>query len=136
MNKWFNKFATSVASVTGRSYTFVAAILLIAVWAFCGPLMGFSDTWQLLINTTTTLVTFLMVFIIQNGQNRAANAQQIKLDFILEVLGVDDDDIRQLETLDDKRLDKILEDVQKGKRREVANATKPKRRKANARSSH
>lgn len=117
MNKWFNKFATKISAITGRSYTFILAICVIVLWASSGPLLGFSDTWQLIINTTTTLITFLMVFIIQNSQNRTANAQQIKLDFILELLGVDDEDVRKLETLDDKQLDKILEEVQSGKRK-------------------
>lgn len=77
--------------------------------------MGFSDTWQLLINTLTTLVTFLMVFVIQNGQNRATNAMQIKLDFILEILGVDNEATRKLETMSDKELDKLLIEVQEGR---------------------
>jgi len=77
--------------------------------------MRFSDTWQLLINTLTTLITFLMVFVIQNGQNRSDYSSQIKLDLILQMLGVNDEDVRRLEELDDKQLEKILEAVREGK---------------------
>lgn len=124
MNKWFNNFATKAANITGRSYTFVAAILILVIWAIGGPIMQFSDTWQLMINTFTTLVTFLMVFIIQNSTNRAANAQQIKLDFILEILGVDDEDVRELENMDDKQLEEVLEAVQKNRDRAKDHATR------------
>lgn len=115
MNNWFNNFATQTANITGRSYVFVISVLLVLIWALTGPIFNFSDTWQLIINTATTVITYLMVFVIQNSQNRSSNATQIKLDFILEILGVDDDDVRKLETLDDKRLEKILDDVQRNK---------------------
>lgn len=104
-----------MAVLTGRSYAFVLAIILLAGWALLGPSMHFSDTWQLFINTITTLVTFLMVFIIQNAANRSDFSTQIKLDIILQMLGVDDEDVRELENLDDKRLEEIIRDVQAGK---------------------
>jgi len=79
----FNRFATRVAGRAGNSSTFGLAVLVIAGWAVTGPLFGFSDTWQLVINTSTTIVTFLMVFLIQNTQNRDSAATQMKLDEII-----------------------------------------------------
>jgi low affinity Fe/Cu permease len=79
----FNRFATNVARRSGNSSTFGLAVLVIAAWAVTGPLFGYSDTWQLVINTSTTIVTFLMVFLIQNTQNRDSMAVQIKLDEII-----------------------------------------------------
>ena len=79
----FIKIANTAASLAGRSYTFIAAVLIILIWAATGPIFGFSDTWQLVINTGTTIVTFLMVFLIQNTQNRDSRAMQLKLDEII-----------------------------------------------------
>ena len=81
----FNRFATRVARRAGNSSTFGLAVLLIAAWALTGPLFHFSDTWQLVINTSTTIVTFLMVFLIQHTQNRDSIATQMKLDEIIRV---------------------------------------------------
>jgi low affinity Fe/Cu permease len=81
----FNRFAARVAGRAGNSSTFGLAVLVIAGWAVTGPLFGFSDTWQLVINTSTTIVTFLMVFLIQNTQNRDSAAIQMKLDEIIRV---------------------------------------------------
>ncbi|MFH6784629.1 MULTISPECIES: low affinity iron permease family protein [Methylobacterium] len=79
----FSEFAASVARAAGRPVTFAASLLLIAVWALTGPLFHYSDTWQLIINTGTTIVTFLMVFLIQNTQNRDGAAIQAKLDELI-----------------------------------------------------
>jgi low affinity Fe/Cu permease len=79
----FHRFAARVAGRAGNSSTFGLAVLVIAGWAVTGPLFGFSDTWQLVINTSTTIVTFLMVFLIQNTQNRDSAATQMKLDEII-----------------------------------------------------
>jgi low affinity Fe/Cu permease len=81
----FNRFAGRVAVRAGNSSTFGLAVLVIAGWAVTGPLFSFSDTWQLVINTSTTIVTFLMVFLIQNTQNRDSAATQMKLDEIIRV---------------------------------------------------
>src|SRR5918912_1172136 len=86
MTKWFTGFASHMATVAGHYQTFLGAILVIVVWAVSGPFFGFSDTWQLVINTFTTLVTFVMVFVIQNSQNRDGRAIQVKLDEILHVM--------------------------------------------------
>ena len=79
----FHRFEARVASRAGNSWTFGVAVLVILGWAVTGPLFGFSDTWQLVINTSTTIVTFLMVFLIQNTQNRDSTATQMKLDEII-----------------------------------------------------
>lgn len=111
MNKVFNKFADKVATIAGRSYAFASALSLIVLWALSGPFLKFSDTWQLIINTLTTLITFLMVFIIQNSQNKANALIQIKLDLIMRVLDVDEKYIKNVERLTDRELEKLLEDV-------------------------
>ena len=80
MSKWFAKFATGASDVLGRAWVFLVAVLVIVAWAVSGPLFDFSETWQLVINTGTTIVTFLMVFLIQNTQNRDTAAIQLKLE--------------------------------------------------------
>src|SRR5437764_14115701 len=83
VNKMFGDIARVISREVGRAWVFVVAVLSIVIWAFTGPLFGFSDTWQLVINTGTTIVTFLMVFLIQNAQNRDSAAIQAKLDEII-----------------------------------------------------
>ena len=80
---FFSKFATMVAELSGKPATFVLAVGLVLVWAVSGPFFGFSETWQLVINTSTTIVTFLMVFVLQNSQNRDGKALQAKLDELI-----------------------------------------------------
>src|SRR3989454_4752799 len=82
---WFTHFAKWTAKAAGRPLTFTIAVLVIAVWAITGPLFGFSDTWQLIINTATTVITFLMVFLIQSTQNRDSEAIQVKLDELIRL---------------------------------------------------
>ena len=79
----FTRFAKFTARTTGRPATFLVALLIVVIWALTGPLFGFSDTWQLVVNTSTTIVTFLMVFLIQNTQNRDTAAIQLKLDELI-----------------------------------------------------
>jgi low affinity Fe/Cu permease len=85
MKRVFADIATAIDQLSGRPLTFVFALMLIGVWALTGPLFSFSDTWQLIINTSTTIVTFLMVFVIQNTQNRDGAAIQAKLDELIRV---------------------------------------------------
>jgi low affinity Fe/Cu permease len=80
---WFSKFANATARTAGHPFAFSIAVAIVLVWAVTGPLFHFSDTWQLVINTGTTIVTFLMVFLIQNSQNRDSIAMQLKLDEII-----------------------------------------------------
>jgi low affinity Fe/Cu permease len=85
MEKIFTKIANTVAHAAGKPITFITCCAIIVVWALSGPLLGFSDTWQLIINTGTTIITFLMVFLIQNTQNRDGAALQAKLDELIRV---------------------------------------------------
>src|ERR671912_289085 len=86
MRKFFTKAATGVAKAVGSPWAFITALTIVVVWAISGPIFGFTDTWQLVINTGTTIVTFLMVFLIQNTQNRDQMAVQLKLDELLVAL--------------------------------------------------
>ena len=83
---WFAVFARSIERVTGNPVTFVTAVTLIVIWGLLGPVFQFSDTWQLVVNTGTTIVTFLMVFLIQNSQNRDTGAIQTKLDELIRAI--------------------------------------------------
>jgi low affinity Fe/Cu permease len=83
MSKFFSKFATHISDLSGRPGTFVVAITLVIGWAVLGPFFGYSETWQLVINTSTTIITFLMVFVLQNSQNRDGKALQAKLDELI-----------------------------------------------------
>jgi len=85
VEKLFTRVANTVAHMTGKPVTFIACCCIILIWALSGPLLGFSDTWQLIINTGTTIVTFLMVFLIQNTQNRDAAAIHAKLDELIRI---------------------------------------------------
>jgi low affinity Fe/Cu permease len=86
MRKFFNLFATKTSTAAGQPLTFIIALLVVIVWGVTGPLFHYSDTWQLVINTGTTIVTFLMVFLIQNSQNRDGAAMQAKLDELLRAV--------------------------------------------------
>lgn len=106
---WFTRMAMAVSKAAGEPYTFVIAIGVVIVWAISGPIFGFGDTWQLVINTGTTIITFLMVFLIQNSQNRDTEALQIKLDELINTLRGTNESLLDLEQLDEKELDEIRE---------------------------
>ncbi len=103
----FTRFAKWTSRATGHPTAFVAAMLIIVVWAVTGPLFGFSDTWQLVINTGTTIVTFLMVFLIQNTQNRDSEAMQLKLDELIRAINGAHNAMLDLEDLTEKDLNRI-----------------------------
>jgi low affinity Fe/Cu permease len=111
MSKMFTAFANAVSRVVGRPYTFILCVAFVLAWAISGPLFGFSDTWQLVINTSTTIVTFLMVFLIQNTQNRDNAAIQAKLDELIRVSKGSNRFIG-IEHLTDEELEKILEECE------------------------
>lgn len=104
----FNKFSTAVAEFAGRPVTFVLALGGIVVWGLTGPLFGFSETWQLVVNTGTTIVTFLMVFVLQNSQNRDSKAVQAKLDELILTSAAENEYIG-IEELDERELKRITE---------------------------
>lgn len=103
----FTRFARITAAGAGRPITFISAASIVILWALSGPIFGFSDTWQLVINTSTTIITFLMVFLIQNTQNRDTEALQIKLDEIIRSIKGARNEVLDLEEMDEKELDEI-----------------------------
>jgi low affinity Fe/Cu permease len=107
MNELFRKFAQSTSKVVGSSWSFILAVLIILVWAMTGPVFHYSDTWQLVINTGTTIITFLMVFLIQNTQNRDAKAIHLKLDELLRGVKGARTDLVDLEALSDEELERL-----------------------------
>ncbi|HST12734.1 MAG TPA: low affinity iron permease family protein [Terriglobales bacterium] len=103
----FQRFASETSYVVGSKWAFLGAILIIVAWAASGPLFRYSDTWQLVINTATTVVTFLMVFVIQNTQNRDARAIHLKLDEIIRAIDVARNDMIDIERLSDRELEML-----------------------------
>jgi low affinity Fe/Cu permease len=107
MRRFFNVCATKTSTAAGQPLTFVIAVLVIVVWAISGPMFGYSDTWQLVINTGTTIVTFLMVFLIQNSQNRDAAAMQAKLDELLRAVDKAREQFIGIEHLTDEQIELV-----------------------------
>jgi low affinity Fe/Cu permease len=114
----FARFAAAASQLTGTYWAFLIAAAIIIVWAISGPIFGFSDTWQLVINTGTTIVTFLMVFLIQNSQNRESRATQLKLDEIIRAIqnasdrlidieGASEEDLERLQAVFRRRAEKV-----------------------------
>ncbi|MBU3969678.1 MAG: low affinity iron permease family protein [Alphaproteobacteria bacterium] len=112
MEKLFIKFATATAKVAGKPWTFIACLAIVLVWALSGPVFKFSETWQLVINTGTTIITFLMVFLIQNTQNRDGAALHAKLDELIHAVSRADERFVGIEHLTEKDLDTILSQVE------------------------
>lgn len=115
MDRFFTFCAARIATASGQPITFIVAFGVVLVWAVTGPLFGWSDTWQLVINTGTTIVTFLMVFLIQNSQNRDAAAMQAKLDEMLRALDKAREQFIGIEHLTDRQ----IEDIRAALEREI-----------------
>jgi low affinity Fe/Cu permease len=144
LDQLFAKFANATARVTGSPAAFLLCVLLVLVWAISGPFFGFSETWQLVINTGTTIITFLMVFLIQNTQNRDGSAVQTKLDELIrssdaddEFMGIEeltDAELRQLHerctaeaAATDRKLKKAKAELEARKNRKSGSATPARR---------
>jgi low affinity Fe/Cu permease len=138
MHELFRAFAQKASQAVGSAWAFMLAVAIVLVWGITGPLYGFSDTWQLVINTGTTIVTFLIVFLIQNTQNRDAKALHLKLDELIRAGGRARNELVELETLSDDELDRLQKEFhglhtgfeQKAKRvsQEVGRRKKAKKR--------
>ena len=127
---WFTRFTKWTAHASGRPVAFTIAAAVIIVWAFSGPYFQFSDTWQLVINTGTTIVTFLMVFLIQSTQNRDSEALQVKLDELIRAVGHARNELLDLEELEEQDLDEMKQTfVEMAKR---ARGERQQRRKSSA----
>jgi len=112
MDRFFTHIAAKIATAVGQPLAFVIAFLAIVVWGISGPMFAFSDTWQLIVNTSTTIITFLMVFLIQNAQNRDAAAMQAKLDEIIRAIEPARNGYIGIEHLTEKELEKIRLDIE------------------------
>jgi low affinity Fe/Cu permease len=113
MNEWFRKFASRMAEMVGSPWAFILAVLLIIAWAAAGPYFGWSDSHSLFVNTITTIITFLMVFLIQNTQNRDAKAIHLKLDELIHGVKGARNSLLDLEDLSDEELKKLQEQFQR-----------------------
>ena len=123
MRKFFNWFATRTSTAAGQPLTFIIALSVILVWAVTGPIFHFSDTWQLIINTGTTIITFLMVFLIQNSQNRDGAAMQAKLDELLRAVDKARETFIGIEHLTDDQLE-LLRAALERKAKEISASKK------------
>ncbi len=115
----FTRIATKIATASGQPLTFLLAFGIIVVWAVSGPLFGFSDTWQLVINTGTTIVTFLMVFLIQNSQNRDSAAMQAKLDELLRAVENARSQFIGIEHLNDRQIEMVRSALERHAKKEA-----------------
>lgn len=123
----FRVFARNSSAILGSAWAFTIAILVIIIWAVTGPAFNFSNTWQLIINTGTTIVTFLMVFLIQNTQNRDAKAVHLKLDEIIRAIKGARNELVDLEELSDDELKKLEEQFQRLRKKAEHNGTQSRK---------
>jgi low affinity Fe/Cu permease len=121
----FHKIASTASRGVGRPWAFIAAFAVVLAWAVSGPIFGFSDTWQLVINTGTTIITFLMVFLIQNTQNRDGHAIQLKLDELIRASKQARNRLMVLEELDDRELDELQHEFDRIAREKIEAKSDP-----------
>ena len=107
MNELFRKFSQKTSKLVGSSWAFILSVLIVVIWAATGPIFHYSDTWQLVINTATTIITFLMVFLIQNTQNRDAKAIHLKLDELIKGVSGARTGLINIQELSDKDLERL-----------------------------
>jgi low affinity Fe/Cu permease len=113
MRDLFHRFAHRTAEIVGKPWAFAVAVGIVLLWALTGPVFGFSDTWQLVINTGTTIVTFLIVFLIQNTQNRDSMAVHLKLDELIHAIRRARDRLVDLEELNEEELQELQEEFRR-----------------------
>jgi low affinity Fe/Cu permease len=123
----FRVFAQRCSGMLGSAWAFSAAVLVILLWLVTGPIFHFSDTWQLIINTATTVVTFLMVFLIQNTQNRDAKAMHLKLDELIRAIKGARNELVDIEDLSDEELKKLEEQFRRMRKRAESDDASPSR---------
>ena len=134
MGEIFHKFATSISEIVGTPWAFLTALLLVILWVAAGPVFQYSDSWQLVINTSTTIITFLMVFIIQSSQNRDTKAIHIKLDELLRAVHGARTGLINIENLSDEDLLQLQQEFERlgnggsEPRKKVPRKTAPKKR--------
>jgi low affinity Fe/Cu permease len=120
MKELFRRFAQTTSKIVGSPWAFILAVVIIVIWATSGPLFHYSDTWQLVINTGTTIITFLMVFLIQNTQNRDAKAIHLKLDELIRGVKGARTHLVDLENLSDEELDRLQEQFERVRNAEAS----------------
>jgi low affinity Fe/Cu permease len=126
LDRLFTWIASRIAAFAGQPVAFVSALLLIVLWGATGPLFHYSDTWQLVVNTATTIVTFLMVFLIQNSQNRDAAAMQAKLDELLRAVDKARTQFVGIEHLTDREIERLRSELERDCAKEGRQASAPK----------
>jgi low affinity Fe/Cu permease len=119
MNEWFRNFSVNAANVLGSSWMFLTNVILIGIWLAAGPFLNYSDSWQLLVNTGTTVLTYLAVFLIQNTQNRDAKAIHLKLDELIKGVDGARTHLVNLESLTDEELDNLQSEFEKLRKKNV-----------------
>ena len=134
MDRFFTRISSAISAAAGQPLAFLTALGVIAVWAVTGPIFDYSNTWQLIINTGTTIITFLMVFLIQNSQNRDGGAIQAKLDELLRAVGDARNQFIGIEHLSDRQIELIRSALEKQVKSDATRgkgkATKAKRKSA------
>jgi low affinity Fe/Cu permease len=115
MNELFRRFAQKASDAVGSTWAFLLAVLIVIVWAISGPLFNFSNLWQLIINTGTTIITFLMIFLVQNTQNRETKATQLKLDELIRAQKNAQNKLMGIETKPDKQLKRAIKKEKQNK---------------------